>query len=489
MPENLEKLTYEDLKLGELARDMFYQAKDEPEITGSSAFYLNTKEVIYGANVTDLAIAAVLGKVPLLLIGRPGCGKSQLASDFSRFYFNGTNKEGLAIEIDGTKKDLDIYEEIFTQLNREKLRRELSDRVDRCFADLEEFNRQSHYTQNQFLNLPMGRLTSPKGESIRIGKEGYFMVVATANMGNGEYMGTFEDDKALRDRFGVVLDFNYGMFQPTDEDLILIRKLSQAHPGVKQAPLKDLSGKIISASKEISRNTIDLGLETESVLWFLQFGLKNCIGDGNNVQKGIKEVSWPKSCQDCGRNSSDDALCSLIRETDGRTLQVLPQYVSALNYLINLKHPEKQIDATELTFKAFELTGAYQNFLNPFVLHQKYGGQAPEMMREVVDRLKEEYNKNKDRILSALESSKEFGNADDLFVVRYEDRRREMRRGYREVSEHKGKLSHQGIEIQPLVFSDAEEIGYSWVMNSAAVLGKINKTLNKRKKNKNQNKK
>ncbi|MGV8152662.1 MAG: hypothetical protein ACP5OG_06270 [Candidatus Nanoarchaeia archaeon] len=480
-----DKLTYEDLKLGQKAKEMYLKGEPISKIIDTSAVYLNTREIIYGANVTDAGIAAILAGLPLLLIGKPGCGKSQKSSDISRYYFGGTGKQGLAVEIDGTKKELDIYEEIFTQLNREKLQREFSDKINRCYFGLEEINRPPEFAQNQFLNLAMGRTTSPSGDTILLGKNGYSICLATANMGNGDYMGTFSMDKALRNRFGVVLDFNYEQFKPTLEDLVFISELRQANPGVKLAPVRDISDKIIEANREITNSTLDLGTEAKAVLYFLQFGLKNCIGDGKNLSKATKGVAWPKNCAECKTNSSpsSEAICSLIREIDGRTVQVLPKYAAALNYLIKLKNPKISVDATELMFKAFELTGAYQDFLNPFILHQKYDGQHPLMMADVVNMLKENYLKQKDNILSCIEASKSGLNPMDLFELKSKDNKtKQIRQGYSEISSNgtKEKLQEKGYTVTPIQFTDQDTIGYSWVPDVA----KIIKTFNEIEKTK-----
>jgi len=43
-------------------------------------------------------------------------------------------------------------------------------------------------------------------------------LLATANIGNGEFQGTFETDKALYNRLHVALDLDHSAFMPTRED-------------------------------------------------------------------------------------------------------------------------------------------------------------------------------------------------------------------------------------------------------------------------------
>jgi len=293
-----DRLTYDNLKLGEKRKEMFLAGKPMDEINRECAFYLNSRPVIYGLNVTDLGVASVLARLALLLPGRPGCGKSQFASDISNYFFGGTGKDGLALEIDGTNKELNIYDDNFSYLDRKTASRKLSDNIHRCFFDLEEISRQSGFTQNQFINLATGKIVSPKGEETSIGKYGYSSVVATANIGDGEYKGTFEVDKALKNRFGVVIDFDYEMFKPTSEDLRFIRKLSEANPNVKKSPVRDISGKIISASKEISEKTLNIGIEAEAVMDFLTFGLNITAEEMEaKFRKALKMFPGPESAR------------------------------------------------------------------------------------------------------------------------------------------------------------------------------------------------
>ena len=81
-------MNYEDLKLGEKAKEAFLGGKS----TEDCPVYLNTRPVIYGLNVTDLVIAGVLAGMNTLLIGNTGCGKSQLARDIHNYYFTFLNE-------------------------------------------------------------------------------------------------------------------------------------------------------------------------------------------------------------------------------------------------------------------------------------------------------------------------------------------------------------------------------------------------------------
>ena len=466
-----ERLTYEDLKLGEKAREAFLEGKGPDYVRENCPIYLNTRNVFSGLNTTDLVIAGVLAGMNTLLIGNTGCGKSQLARDFHNYYFNGSKaEEGHALTIEG-HPELDIYRDVLTEVDRENVRRVLNGTHKSLYWDLEEFNRCPPISQNQFLAIGNGRLIH-RGESIPIGDKGYVSSIATANYGNGEFRGTFDVDKALENRFGLVIDLDYEQFKPTNEDRILIDRLREAYPGVKEAPKKDLTEKIINANREISKLTLEPGLEALAVTNFLKFGLENCEGK-NKGPPTLKGKSWPYMCQDCSRNSGGEYLCSLITSPVPRTLQSMIRYASAIHYLSKLKDPVREINPVDLFFKAFELTAAYQHILNPAILKTNYDDEAPKMMGLVTEKLRKDFVANQDFILTTLDEARKGDSVLDYFEAN-----KQKGLGYNRLSD---KAKENATQINP--FNDNRPIGLSWVKDTAETEIKLAKNKKQEKLN------
>jgi hypothetical protein len=381
-------LTYDELKLGEKAKENFLANKPITE----NAVYLNTRPVFANLHATDLAIAAVLGGLPLFLPGRPGCGKTQLAFDIYRHYFGSDkNAGGQGVLIRG-RDEIDIYREIFTSLNIAEAEWKLTDNCDALVYLVDEINRCATVQQNQFLVLGDG-LGDYKGRAVRLGKDGYSMLIATANLGNGEHGGTFQIDSALYSRLPVAMDFDYEMFQPTEEDSMLNKRMRPADHKVKHTPIRDISDKILLANKEIQKIVLDPGDIALAALSYLEFGLKNCM-----QVKGAKEKVWPMNCPDCKaiehtEGMQNAPLCTLIKAPAERTLESTIKYAASLQYLSNLKDPSYDMDTVDLVFKAFELTCAYQGLLNPYLLRTEFQDQNPKMMAQVVERLKDDFRK------------------------------------------------------------------------------------------------
>jgi hypothetical protein len=458
-----KKLTYEGLKLGEAAKDAYLRG-ETPEKLRQYPIYLNTREVYKGLNVTDLAIAAVLARIPLLLVGDTGCGKSQLVQDMYNHYFNGDQiAQGRGVKIRG-RNELDIHSEIYTRLDREELARVPTESVKALLHWIDEINRCPEKAQNQFFGLGDGYLEHA-GTKLPLGSEGYSMTIATANIGNGEFKGTFDIDRALKNRFGVVIDLDHTAFRPTTEDEFFLEVLRPADPKLKEASLRDISDLIISGSKDIDEKAQYPGLEALAVIGFLRNGLRNCPENRYN-SPGEKGKNWPYQCQDCPINGSDDALCSLLRDPVQRTLQSTIRYAEALEYLALLKNPEVSIDPADLMFKAFELTGAYQGVLNRRILKQAHDDQNPIFMASAADKLKEEFRKHEPFIMTALYEAEKGKDTTSDF---YNDGK-ETGYGYGELPND----ARKGVtRLDP--FNDKGVVGLGWVKAKAAFHNKLEK--------------
>jgi hypothetical protein len=371
--------------------------------------YVNTRQVYAGLDVSDLAKVAVLSGLNLMLVGDTGTGKSQLASDIYRTYFGGNKSEGGNGVFVRAHPDMDLYSEIFTELNIEKAKREMTDSLDSLVFFVDELNRAPPISQNQFFGLGDGKMDY-KGSEIQIGKEGYHLLISTANIGNGEFTGTFETDKALLNRLHIALDLEYGAFKPTYEDVQGIRT-REANPNVVTGEVKDISGRILRVNQEINELTTGQDLETMAVLNYLGFGLNNC----QRFPINGKDRVWPMACQDCDYNQDGEALCSKISSPTTRTLEVVRKFNVALKYLAKMKNPKIEIKPHESVFKAFEFSGAYQHLLNPTSLRENFNHN-PKLMAEVVQRLKEDYESNRDYLMTSIKMTEKGDNVTRFFT-------------------------------------------------------------------------
>jgi MoxR-like ATPase len=149
--------------------------------------------------VSDAVNAVQLAQLNVFLAGKKGTGKTQLMRDL---YLNRYGKKGDLIE---GRPDLKA-DEIYKRVNLKKLREatssdeliELAESTQFPFLGVDELNRCPEVTQNELLTIMNGE-TLYKGKPITLGK-GFRVGMATGNLGNGGYVGTFKIDDALADR-------------------------------------------------------------------------------------------------------------------------------------------------------------------------------------------------------------------------------------------------------------------------------------------------
>lgn len=364
--------------------------------------YRNTRKVFANLDVADTIKAAVLAPLNLFIVGNPGTAKTLIANDIQKSYFNGNKREGGHGVFIRANPEMDLYNEIFSELDIAHAQRNITDNIEALLFRADEINRASTKAQNQFLALGDGDMDF-KGKSIKLGRDGYLSLICTANLGNGRFTGTFDIDPALYDRLHVVLDLDH--YSPTTEDHFELDE-QEANPRVKDAPKRDLTQKIIQASKEIGEATKNPGLEARAVIDYIRSGLANCMRNTDEGKTSVKGREWSMKCQDCSYNSTNSALCSLIRDPSGRRVtDSAMRYASALQYISKLKDPNIEIDSIDLMFKSFELVGAYKGLLNQNQLKQKYQENAPLFMAEAVEKLKADFRANEDYILTSLEEA------------------------------------------------------------------------------------
>jgi len=474
------KLTYDNLKLGEKGVEMYKVGASIEEIQKESAVYLNTSEDYLGLNTTDYIAVGILTGGNTLLAGRSGCGKSQVADDIARHYFGGSiDSEGRALVIEGDP-ELRIMEDVFTDIDKVKAKRVLNSRNKANYINMEELNRCPPFTQNQFFALLNKRLIY-EGKTVDMG-EGYCPTISTVNLGNGDYKGTFDSDLALYNRFGMVLNLDENEFSPTGNDTRMLKLLRPADSGIKKSKTRDITDLLRNKNKEIKKSSIDLGTEAEAVLEFIEYGLSNC------SENGKKDVDWGsqnRSCQGCDKNTqapTKNSICSLVQSPVQRTLNNIRLYSAGIDNMLKLKGIEDTL-AKDIVFRAFELTAPYSGVLNPYVAQQSFDKKNSLMMKDVVEEIKKEYNENENRIIAAMESSKKGTHPSSLFFITKPGiNNPELRTGIEKITkEYRGKLEANKfiVDTESFDFNDKSEIGYSWVEDSADFNIQENKRKNK----------
>lgn len=118
--------------------------------------YRNTRNVFANLDVSDTVKAAVVAPLNLFLVANPGTGKTLLANDILKSYFNGNKREGGHGVFIRANPETDLYNEIFSELDIEHAQRNLTDNIEVLLFRVDEVNRAPTKAQNQFLALGDG---------------------------------------------------------------------------------------------------------------------------------------------------------------------------------------------------------------------------------------------------------------------------------------------------------------------------------------------
>ncbi|MBN1170027.1 hypothetical protein JXA56_03305 [Candidatus Micrarchaeota archaeon] len=214
--------------------------------------YINETPIIQigGASVLmhEIALAGLLAELNMVFIGRSGPGKSQLIADIKNGIFNGE-----AVHLRGSA-DLRVRP-IYCAIDMELYKQGRADEAvqprraaSRMLHIMEEFNRAPPVVANEWLGISDGVLDID-GTQILLGK-GYRVAIGAANVGNGEFSGTFQTDNALKERLVLALDFD-GMNLPRELDYFTIFENS-CNPRVVQSDPQSNVDLLLEAHREVS---------------------------------------------------------------------------------------------------------------------------------------------------------------------------------------------------------------------------------------------
>ncbi len=316
--------------------------------------------------VSDAINAAQLVKNNVFVGGKKGTGKTQLLFDL---YRNRYGKKGKVFE---GRPDLKA-EEIYKNINLEKLRTgltsdevvELAQSVHFPFVGADEINRAPEVSQNELLSVMNGYILH-HGDRVNLG-DGFSAGIATGNLGNGGYVGTFKIDDALMDRLHLFLDLDY--WKPTDEDMARVDARREIDPRVVEAPVRDISAKIKAAYEAMK--AAETPLEITIVARYLERALDYCkqFPSAEYSKDNLRE-SWPVICT---QKSCDlrDTYCGQVKAVGERTVKAVKSLARGLQQIVKLKDPESADDPLGAIFTAMKLILPYSGVISPAYLRQE----------------------------------------------------------------------------------------------------------------------
>ncbi len=321
-------------------------------------------------NVEDVVKAGLIANLNILLLGERGEGKTQLMQDTNNALFGG---KGVYIRARPDMKARDLYE----RFNLENLERELSDIVKGNFTQIDEINRAPPIVQNEFFHICDGYIEF-QGKKVELGGElGYHTTMASANIGdggNGGYVGTFEMDDAILDRFHLILNMDNYPTEVKDDILILSNTKGRNPRVINHTSREEKAGELAELNSGLELVTRDFSADV--ALLYLRKGFDYCLPDKSNGRESKRAVLQviPEICKGCNRLGDG---CGYIRPISTRAAKAISALAPALKLVADARSKEEGF-SRHITHKevleAFKIVAPYADIIDQTWVRDQYKG-------------------------------------------------------------------------------------------------------------------
>ena len=366
--------------------------------------YRNTNEVVLGGvkySAKDVLLKAPLvSRLNMYYVGGTGEGKTQIANDLvyhlsdSAVYAMGRNDFEPSELMKSINWDLLKALQSGDKIEEGNLEK-LSSNVDKVLYYVDEFNRCKPIVQNYFFDFFDGKFVH-QGEITNLGKKGYSIGFASGNLGNGEYVGVSDSDRAMKDRMHMIVSLDDPQFNTTSFDDFMI------FSGVKKDPRaslpekgKGITNDIIEANKEFGERGLNIIYSLIGV--YLSKGL-DWLGSTKRNSKRAINVAWRHgSASGVDYNTDEGKIFPLSK----RAVLGAQALASSLEFIAEAKG-KKVNNPVKLFLDGLKLTVPYSGVLHPTFVDQKFDGDVYSAFDDAFETSKEDIVDKKDNLEDAL---------------------------------------------------------------------------------------
>jgi hypothetical protein len=357
--------------------------------------YVNNKEIVLGG--VPFTARDVLVKAPLVaainvyLVGGTGEGKTELANDLVSYFGDKAcyNMGRPDFEPADLLKQVRLDRLKDAKSDRELV--ELTENVKSNLFYVDELNRCPPIVQNYFFDFFDGKLVH-QGRIRRLGTDGYTLGYATGNLGNGEYVGVSDSDRALLDRMHMIVKLDHPDFATTESDDFDIFS-GKKNPRASMPEGEDISQEIISLHKSFCEGEVPLLLPALGV--YLTKGLDYV----ENTSAHSKRALGPRWAQADGVRTDNDE--NKIHPLSKRAVFGAISLASALELIARENGHEPQM--SDLFLDSLRLTVPYSGVISPAFVDMSHG----EDVYEAFDALLGEGSRNRVEIKEKVDAIEE----------------------------------------------------------------------------------
>jgi len=341
--------------------------------------------------VEDVVKAALWSELNILLVGERGEGKTQLMQDINTSLFGG---RGTYIRARPDMKTKELYE----LLNIKTLKRELSVEVKAPLTQIDEINRTPPIVQNEFFHMCDGYIEY-EGRPVTLG-DGFHVTIASANVKNERYGGTFEMDDAILDRFSLVINIDHYPTQVKD-DLEIITSPWGKNPKLARGEVKDCTEQIKQICRELeSIREEKFDLDAYVALLYLKRGLDYCI-----IKKSKRLISYtiPTVCKQRNCIRLKEENCGYIRPLSERTIEAIAALAPALRLIADAKKGKGDGVVTyKEVLEAFRLVAPYAGILDLIWVRNSHFSNPNLALDQIIKRINNKFREKKEEAKVAV---------------------------------------------------------------------------------------
>ncbi len=415
----------------------------------------------------DVPKIAEISGCSVLNIGDTRCGKSRLMRDIHQYHFGGDADNTGRANWNVARNDF-TADGYFMTVDQAKIgqgkgilaeaRVPVTKRIKALCNIMDELNLAIPEIQVEFFGPAEGR-----HKDLLLGQDDYHLFMASCNLNriNGDFAGTSQINRALLNRMGITIDFDY--FPIPDEDWNTIMGKS------KNESLRDISDKILEAFKEINKAATKTDPWLDAYLRIFSSGLDYCNKDTNKRKKRV----WPIKCGNCDFTGKE--LCSIVKQSTTGTQELMKKFATGINYLINLKHPGfVSLEPLDLALETFKFT-TYHGNLNGLEIASEYAGEDQELMQDVITKIRDTIDETtKDYIDLTIDSAVKGNPETRIITLKGENR---IYTPKEKGKLQKNKISHRIIDTAQTFneFGENTGIRLDWIPNYLKTLAKKTK--------------
>ncbi|RLE38353.1 hypothetical protein DRJ17_04205 [Candidatus Woesearchaeota archaeon] len=345
--------------------------------------YKNSREVVLGG--VSYSVREILIKAPLLaginvyLVGGTGEGKTQLAHDLIGYL--GDNSCYMMGRPDFEPSEL-LRQVRLDKLNKVKSDKELvelTQNVKKILFYSDEINRAPPIVQNYFFDFMDGKFVY-NGKIYSLGSRGYTLGYATGNLGNDEYVGVSDSDRALLDRMHMIIKLDYPDFSTTELDDYEIFGGKKDPRASLPNIVTDISQEIVSMHDEFNKIEVNLLLPVLGV--YFHKGLDYLENTAKHSKRALNH-HWAEA--EGVRTDNDE---NKIYPLSKRAIFSSICLTTALD-LIAREKGEKP-DTTRLFLDSLRLIVPYSGVINLSYINMEHDGDVYSAFDSIFSRIRED---------------------------------------------------------------------------------------------------